>query len=95
MAQRTQRVALTAAAAIIIEPQNIWRKFTLALEDATGGPAWLGFTVDLAVTNGFALPVASVVDIYLEPNTPLFGLRGTAGDALTFIEYTRIPPFQA
>ena len=95
MAQRVQMATLGAAAAIVIEPSNSWRKFTLSLAAATGGPAYLGFGPDVASTNAFALPVGNVVDIYLEPNIPLWAVRGTAGDVLTFIEYTRASPFQA
>lgn len=95
MAQRVQAVTLGAASAIVVEPLNIWRKFTLSLAAATGGPAYLGFSADVAATNAFALPVGNAISIELEPNIPLFAIRGTAGDVLTFIEYTRPSPFQA
>ena len=95
MAQRVQRVALGATPAIVVEPLNVWRRITLSLAGSTGGPAYLGFGPDVASTNAFALPVASIVDVFLEPNIPLWAIRGTAGDVLTFIEYTRSSPFQA
>ena len=95
MAQRVQTITLQGTAAMVVEPTNSWRKFTMALRAATGGPAYLGFGPDVASTNAFALPVGTVADIYLEPNIPLWGIRGTAGDVLTFIEYTRASPFQA
>lgn len=95
MAQRVQAVSLGAGAIIVVEPLNVWRKFTLALSAATGGPAYLGFSPDVLSTNAFALPVGSVMDLTLEPNIPLWAIRGTAGDVLTLIEYTRVSPYQA